>query len=177
MGNQGLDINNPDQKYRLKSLPGQFSGLHLLSIMYSAFRQIDPSMDLGMDFESEYKAAIELKKVEGPADFGALSRRAARSRLSIRSDVPLGRLWLQIRLKSRTLRSLLDRWLRVRRAPLRCTRLPRLYGGHLFDEPRDMPSQLPVCRFARLGQCQADLHPGINSRLPRRMVLRSVLFG
>ena len=62
MGNQVLDINNPDQKYRLKALPGQFSGLHLLSIMYAAFRQIDPGMDLGMDFEAEYKAAMESKK-------------------------------------------------------------------------------------------------------------------
>jgi tetratricopeptide (TPR) repeat protein len=62
LGNQGLDINNPDQKYRLKALPGQFSGLHLLSIMYAAFRQIDPGMELGMDFEAEYKAAMELKK-------------------------------------------------------------------------------------------------------------------
>lgn len=37
---------------------GQFSGLHLLTV----FRQIDPGMDLGMDFEAEYKAATELKK-------------------------------------------------------------------------------------------------------------------
>lgn len=63
MGNQGLDINNPDQKYRLKAFPGQFSGLHLVSSMYAAFRQIDPGMDLGMDFEAEYKEAMELKKV------------------------------------------------------------------------------------------------------------------
>ncbi|EWS65878.1 hypothetical protein Y695_00855 [Hydrogenophaga sp. T4] len=62
LGNQGLDINNPEQKYSLKSLPGQFSGLHLLSIMYAAFRQIDPAMELGMDFEAEYQAAVELKK-------------------------------------------------------------------------------------------------------------------
>lgn len=30
--------------------------------MYAAFHQIDPGMDLGMDFEAEYKAAMELKK-------------------------------------------------------------------------------------------------------------------
>jgi hypothetical protein len=65
LGNQGLDINNPEQKYSLQSLPGQFSGLHLLSIMYAAFRQIDPAMELGMDFEAEYLAAIELRKGEG----------------------------------------------------------------------------------------------------------------
>ena len=62
LGNQSLDINNPEQKYSLKALPGQFSGLHLLSIMYAAFRQIDPAMDLGMDFEAESPAAMDLKK-------------------------------------------------------------------------------------------------------------------
>jgi tetratricopeptide (TPR) repeat protein len=62
LGSDGLDINNPEQKYSLQSLPGQFSGLHLLSIMYAAFRQIDPTMELGMDFEAEYLAAIEQKK-------------------------------------------------------------------------------------------------------------------
>lgn len=62
LGNQGLDINNPEQKHSLKSLPGQFSGLHLLSIMYAAFRQIDPAMELGMDFEAEYQAAMERQK-------------------------------------------------------------------------------------------------------------------
>ena len=62
LGNQGLDVNNPEQKYSLKSLPGQFSGLHLVSVMYAAFRQIDPAMELGMDFEAEYQAALELKQ-------------------------------------------------------------------------------------------------------------------
>lgn len=62
MGNQVLDIENPDQKYRLKALPGQFSVLHLLSSMYAAFHQIDPGMDLGIDFEAEYEAAMDLKK-------------------------------------------------------------------------------------------------------------------
>jgi hypothetical protein len=60
LGNQGLDVNNPEQKYSLKALPSQFSSLQLLSIMSAAFRQIDPAMDLGMDFEAEYLAALEL---------------------------------------------------------------------------------------------------------------------
>lgn len=111
MGIQVLDINNPDQKYRLKAFPGQFSGLHLVSSMHAAFRQIDPGMDSGMDFEAEYKAAMELKKVRRFGGLGSVLRRAARSRLSTRSDVPLGRLWLQIRLRSRTLRWMLDCWL------------------------------------------------------------------
>ncbi len=58
----GPDINDPTDKYRLKALPGKFSGLQLLAIMYTAFRQIDPKMDTGADFGAEYTAALELQK-------------------------------------------------------------------------------------------------------------------
>jgi hypothetical protein len=30
--------------------------------MYTAFRQIDPTMDTGADFAAEYKAALEIQK-------------------------------------------------------------------------------------------------------------------
>jgi hypothetical protein len=62
LGRSGLDINDPDDKYTLSALPGKFSGLHLLAIMYTAFRQIDPKMDTGVDFAAEYKAAVEMQK-------------------------------------------------------------------------------------------------------------------
>lgn len=61
LGRSGLDINDPDEKYSLKSLPGKFSGLHLLAIMYTAFQQIDPSMEMGVDFAAEYKAAVQMQ--------------------------------------------------------------------------------------------------------------------
>ena len=60
LGRSGLDINDPTAKYKLKTLPGKFTGLHLLAIMYTAFRQIDPKMDAGADFSAEYQAAMEL---------------------------------------------------------------------------------------------------------------------
>lgn len=60
-GQDGLDINNPDQKYTLNSLPGTFSGLHLVSIMYTGFKQIDPTMDAGIDFQREYEAALAMR--------------------------------------------------------------------------------------------------------------------
>jgi hypothetical protein len=50
------------EKYTLKALPGKFSGLHLLAIMYTAFRQIDPTMDTGADFSAEYQAALQMQK-------------------------------------------------------------------------------------------------------------------
>lgn len=62
LGRSGLDINDPADKYTLKSLPGKFSGLHLLAIMYTAFRQIDPTMETGADFGAEYQSALEMQK-------------------------------------------------------------------------------------------------------------------
>jgi tetratricopeptide (TPR) repeat protein len=62
LGRTGLDINDYESKYKLKSLSGTFSGLHLLSIMYAAFKQIDPKMDTGVDFSAEYRAALDLSK-------------------------------------------------------------------------------------------------------------------
>ena len=62
LGRSGLDINDPDDKYTLKALPGKFSGLHLLAIMYTAFRQIDPTMNTGADFSAEYEAALEMQQ-------------------------------------------------------------------------------------------------------------------
>jgi tetratricopeptide (TPR) repeat protein len=60
LGRHGLDINNPEKKYRLKSLKGDFSGLHLLCCMYVGFRIYDDSIDIGADLSSEYQAAIKL---------------------------------------------------------------------------------------------------------------------
>jgi hypothetical protein len=57
LGMKGLDINDPTQKYRLRSLPGEFSGLHLVSLMYAAFRQVSPGTDVGIDFSEEYAVA------------------------------------------------------------------------------------------------------------------------
>ena len=61
LGQRGLDINDPEQKYTLKTLPGTFSGLHLVCIMYAAFRQIDPSLNTGVDFATEYDLAQKMK--------------------------------------------------------------------------------------------------------------------
>jgi tetratricopeptide (TPR) repeat protein len=62
LGRSGLDINNADSTYKLKSLPGTYSGLNLLAIMYSAFHQIDPTMETGADFRAEYAAALNMLK-------------------------------------------------------------------------------------------------------------------
>ena len=61
LGRSGLDINDSAGKYKLKSLPGNFSGQHLLAIMYTAFRQIDATMETGADFGAEYQAALKMQ--------------------------------------------------------------------------------------------------------------------
>ncbi|KPF61695.1 hypothetical protein D621_00215 [beta proteobacterium AAP51] len=61
LGRNGLDVNDSTAKYKLKAVPGQFSGLQLLSIMYAAFQTIDPSADIGANFKAEYDAALKMQ--------------------------------------------------------------------------------------------------------------------
>ena len=61
-GQSGLDTNDSAQKYTLKTLPGKFSGLHLVAIMYAGFKQLDPTLDAGIDFKPEYEAALALRR-------------------------------------------------------------------------------------------------------------------
>lgn len=60
LGMGGLDINDPTRKYTLKSLPGDFSGLHLVSIMYVAFQKTSPGVDVGIDLSREYAQAVAM---------------------------------------------------------------------------------------------------------------------
>jgi tetratricopeptide (TPR) repeat protein len=60
LGMRGLDINDPSKKYTLRLLPGEFSGLHLVSMMYVAYQQFAPDLDVGINLAAEYAAAKEL---------------------------------------------------------------------------------------------------------------------
>jgi len=44
----------------LQSMPGKFSGLHLLCYEYVAFQQIAPGKDIGFDLSAEYGTARAL---------------------------------------------------------------------------------------------------------------------
>ena len=57
LGTRGLDVSSPEKKYTLRSLPGTFSGLHLLCIEYAGFKIIDPSVDIRFDLSKEYEIA------------------------------------------------------------------------------------------------------------------------
>jgi len=65
-GRQGLDVNDPAKKYKLKSIEGSFSGLQLVSYMYVGFKIVDPSIDAGIDIAQEYEAALTLFEQEKP---------------------------------------------------------------------------------------------------------------
>jgi len=49
--------------YTLKSIPSeQFTGLHLLCLMYVGFQKIEPDMDTGLDFKEAYTLALDAYK-------------------------------------------------------------------------------------------------------------------
>jgi len=60
LGTRGIDVNNPDSRYTLKNLAGEFSGLHLLSLQYVAFKKIAPEQNIGFDLSAEYETALKL---------------------------------------------------------------------------------------------------------------------
>jgi tetratricopeptide (TPR) repeat protein len=62
LGTRGIDVNNPDSRYTLRTLPGEFSGLHLLSLQYVAFKKIAPEQNIGFDLSAEYQTALKLFK-------------------------------------------------------------------------------------------------------------------
>ena len=64
LGRSGLDINNPAQKYTLRSMPGNFSGLQLVCYMFVGIRQLAPDLDPGIDFAKEYHEALKLSEME-----------------------------------------------------------------------------------------------------------------
>ena len=64
LGRSGFDINSPDKKYTLKSLPGHFSGLHLVSMMYVGMKSMAPTTDVGIDLSKEYAEAKRLFALE-----------------------------------------------------------------------------------------------------------------
>jgi tetratricopeptide (TPR) repeat protein len=60
LGRKGLNVNDPEQRYQLKSLPGEYSGLHLVCLMYAGFKIVAPDQDIGFDLSREYAAAQAL---------------------------------------------------------------------------------------------------------------------
>ena len=62
LGNSGFDVSNSERNYQITSLPGDFTGIQLISYMYVGFQMIDPDIDIGFDLSKEYQIA---KKMHG----------------------------------------------------------------------------------------------------------------
>jgi hypothetical protein len=60
LGSRGPDVNDPTERYQLQSIPGKYSGLHLVCIQYVGFQIINASLDLGFDLSAEYQAALSV---------------------------------------------------------------------------------------------------------------------
>ena len=61
LGANGLDINNPEKKYRLKSLEGEFSGLQLLSYMHVGIKMVEPDADPQSGLDQEFSLASSMR--------------------------------------------------------------------------------------------------------------------
>lgn len=60
LGTKGLDINDAEQKYTLKSMSGRFSGTHLMSFLFVGFKMIAPEETYPFDLTLEYQTALEI---------------------------------------------------------------------------------------------------------------------
>lgn len=68
MGQKGLNPNDSSRKYTLRSLPGEFTALHLLCLMFVAFKIIAPGESIGFELSKEYELAAAMYKPENAAD-------------------------------------------------------------------------------------------------------------
>jgi tetratricopeptide (TPR) repeat protein len=60
LGASGLSVTDPTIKHKLRHLPGDYSGLHLLCLEYVGFQIIDPTVDMGFDIAAEYAEACRV---------------------------------------------------------------------------------------------------------------------
>lgn len=67
VGMGGITFTDPDKRFALKALPGEeFTGLQLLALMYAGWKQVEPSLDTGLDFDEMYQAALALHRGRMP---------------------------------------------------------------------------------------------------------------
>lgn len=65
LGQSGLEVNNPDKTYQLRTLPGNYSGLNVVCILHTAIQKVAPGKDSGFDVQAEYEEALKLFDQEG----------------------------------------------------------------------------------------------------------------
>lgn len=63
LGQNGIDIADQQATHELQQLPGVYTGLEMLCLLYSAMQQIDPDADIGIDLSAEYAEASDSVRV------------------------------------------------------------------------------------------------------------------
>jgi len=61
VGTKGINPNDSKRNYTLRTMPGEFTGLHLLCYMYVTWKKVAPQMDIGFDLHKEYQEALRLR--------------------------------------------------------------------------------------------------------------------
>jgi tetratricopeptide (TPR) repeat protein len=56
-GRNGFEVHNPDRRYQVKGLDGEFSGLAMVCFLYVAMQSVAPGTDIGFDVAAEYEEA------------------------------------------------------------------------------------------------------------------------
>jgi hypothetical protein len=59
-GQKGLAVHNPEIKYRVKGLDGEFSGLAMVCYLYVAMQRLAPGKNIGFDVSVEYEQAKKM---------------------------------------------------------------------------------------------------------------------
>jgi len=65
LGQKGLPVNDPTQKYQLRSLAGEFTALQLVCLLHVGIKQLDPSQGSSFDIDKEYEAALAVYRDKG----------------------------------------------------------------------------------------------------------------
>jgi Flp pilus assembly protein TadD len=63
-GRDGFAVHNPDKRYRVKGLDGEFSGLAMVSFLYVAMQSVAPGAAVGFDLAAEYEQAKRMFKAQ-----------------------------------------------------------------------------------------------------------------
>jgi len=62
-GRNGFAVHDPNSRYRVKGLDGDFSGLAMVSFLYVAMQQMSPGTNVGFDLAKEYEMAKKMLKL------------------------------------------------------------------------------------------------------------------
>lgn len=57
VGRDGFAVHDPNSRYRVKGLDGEFSGLAMVCFLYVAMQRIAPGTNIGFDLAAEYEQA------------------------------------------------------------------------------------------------------------------------